>query len=67
MSGFFTGVCAIIVGINYGLPLWALILMYPLAGSLGCLAFIARGLLRNQSFSGYQSGHSNVQMFAQNR
>tara|TARA_R110002094_G_scaffold111901_1_gene108659 strand:- start:30 stop:251 length:222 start_codon:yes stop_codon:yes gene_type:complete len=67
LSGLYAGFCAIIIGVNFGLPLWGIILLYPIAGSLGCLAFIARSMLRSGSFAGYPGGHSGVQLSTQNR
>ena len=64
LSGFFTGLCAVIMGLTYGLPVWLVILLYPLIGSAGSLAFIARALTRLQHTQSYSPPAS--QMVSQN-
>lgn len=66
MSGFYVGFCAIILGINFGLPLWALFLLYPFAGTFGCLAFVVRVMIRDGAFTDFESLRSHVHFTAQN-
>jgi hypothetical protein len=59
LSGFIAGLFGIVVGLSIGLPLWLVILLYPLAGTAGAIALIVRATQRSTANQGYTSAMSS--------
>lgn len=64
LSGFFTGLCAVIMGLTYGLPIWLVVLLYPVVGTAGSVAFVARAVSRLQRAQGFSP--ASAQMVSHN-
>lgn len=47
-SGIFTGLFATIATLSFGLPLWVAILLYPIVGTAGAVAFISMTVTRGK-------------------
>ncbi|SEN32415.1 hypothetical protein SAMN05216227_101145 [Pseudorhodobacter antarcticus] len=46
VSGIIAGLFATIGSLTFGLPIWAAVLLYPVAGSLGAVGFIVFAMAR---------------------
>ena len=45
-SGILAGLFATVGALSFGLPIWAAILLYPLAGTVGAMGFVALAMSR---------------------
>ncbi|MGB3280818.1 MAG: hypothetical protein WBA92_16650 [Pseudorhodobacter sp.] len=41
LSGFLAGFAALVGALSFGFPLWAAVMLYPIAGTAGAVCFIS--------------------------